>query len=125
MEESIFLKGSDDTPEVLFDKAKGIFEISGRSLPEDIVKFYQPIQKWLKEYVEDPNDETEFVFHLDYFNTSSTRKIIELIFELENIQKKGKKVKVIWKYASDDELMEEKGSEIKSVIKLPFEMRLV
>ncbi len=45
----------DDTPKVVLDKTKGIFEISGRSLPEDTVQFFKPILEWLRAYKNDPN----------------------------------------------------------------------
>ena len=39
----INIQGTDDTPSVVLDKDKGHFEISGRSLPEDVNMFYEPI----------------------------------------------------------------------------------
>ena len=33
--EILNLEGAEDTPKIILDKKNGIFEISGRSLPED------------------------------------------------------------------------------------------
>jgi len=48
--EVINIKGTDDTPSVTMDKDNGIFLIQGRSLPEDVTLFYQPILDWITEY---------------------------------------------------------------------------
>ena len=53
--EVIKIKGTDDTPTVILDKENGIFEISGRSLPEDVTTFYEPILSWLDDYQEEAN----------------------------------------------------------------------
>ncbi|MBI4645194.1 MAG: DUF1987 family protein [Bacteroidia bacterium] len=39
MEEALIIEPTDETPKVVFDPEKNIFEISGRSMPEDTVKF--------------------------------------------------------------------------------------
>ena len=44
--EVIKIVGTDDTPSVTLDVANEIFEISGRSLPEDVAVFYEPILDW-------------------------------------------------------------------------------
>ena len=80
------LEGTEDTPKVLFDKGNGIFELSGRSLPEDTAEFYEPILNWISEYATDLNDKTEFVFKLEYFNTASSKLILDLLSLLEDIE---------------------------------------
>ena len=47
--ETIKILGTDDTPNVILDANNEIFEISGRSLPEDVSAFYEPILSWLDE----------------------------------------------------------------------------
>ncbi len=44
--EVVNIKGTDDTPNVILDKDNAQFEISGRSLPEDVTMFYEPILPW-------------------------------------------------------------------------------
>lgn len=119
----IEIKKTDDAPYILLDKAEGKFEISGRSLPEDSFEFYAPIHQWLEEYVLAPNPNTELVMHLDYFNSSSARNIVEMLFILEKIQETGSEVKVTWLYSEDDDVMKSRGEEIGTVVELPFEVR--
>ena len=82
--EVIKIKGSDDTPNVILDAENGIFEISGRSLPEDVAAFYEPIIDWLDEYAESPNDKTVFDFKLEYFNTASSKLLLDVLLKLED-----------------------------------------
>ncbi len=116
---TLYLEGSDDTPKVILNKEKGIFEISGRSLPEDSVEFYSPVLAWIKEYKQSPNATTTFIFKLDYANTASSKLIQEVMFALEKI----KDLKIVWYFSKDDEDMEQAGQEFSEVIDIPFEFK--
>ncbi len=123
MFEKLYIKQTDDLPGVILDAKNNIFNIFGRVLPEDGNKFFKPIISWVSEYVKNPNPETEFCLRLDYYNSSTARMLIKTIVELEKIQETSNKVKIIWEYGEDDEVMEERGEELKSISYLPFELR--
>src|SRR5687767_955381 len=76
------LEGTEDTPKIILDKKNGIMEISGRSLPEDSTEFYKPVLDWIENYANDPNSSTVFVFKLEYFNTASSKLILDLLYAL-------------------------------------------
>jgi hypothetical protein len=115
--EIISLEGTEDTPRVILDSKNGIFEISGRSLPEDTAEFYQPVLDWLEAYAASPNSSTEFVFKLEYFNTASSKLILDILSKLEDISG----AKVHWYFHEDDEDMEEAGQEFSELVEVPFE----
>ncbi|MBQ5575736.1 MAG: DUF1987 domain-containing protein [Bacteroidales bacterium] len=117
----IKIQGTDDTPTVTLDKENNIFEISGRSLPEDVVVFYKPILEWLDEYKNDPLDQTVFNFKLEYFNTASSKLLLDVLLKLEDINNDGHEVLVKWHYPDDDEDMEEAGEEYSDIVDVPFE----
>ncbi|BDD10288.1 hypothetical protein FUAX_27200 [Fulvitalea axinellae] len=117
--EIINLEGTEDTPKILLDKKNGIFEISGRSLPEDSAEFYQPILDWIKSYGGDPNDKTEFEFKLEYFNTASSKLILDVLSALEDIDG----TRILWYFHEDDEDMEEAGEEFSELVDLSFEFK--
>jgi DNA polymerase III delta prime subunit len=117
----IKIQGTDDTPTVTLDKENNIFEISGRSLPEDVVAFYKPILEWLDEYKNDPLDLTVFNFKLEYFNTASSKLLLDVLLKLEDINNDGHEVLVKWHYPDDDEDMEEAGEEYSDIVDVPFE----
>lgn len=118
--EPLIIKATDSTPNVTLDKAHGIFEISGNSLPENVMAFYDPIMKWILAYVKEPNPSTTFVFKLTYFNTASSKTIFSLLSSLEPIIEKGCKVQIDWCYMEVDEDTLDAGKEYASVVKLPF-----
>lgn len=110
------LEGTDDTPAVILSKEKAIFQISGRSLPEDTVTFFEPVFTWLEAYAVRPNATTDFVFKLDYFNTASSKLILDLLNVLKNI----KGISVIWYAFEDDEEVMEYGKEFSEQVDIPF-----
>ncbi|MBN2213277.1 MAG: DUF1987 domain-containing protein [Bacteroidales bacterium] len=116
------IKATNDTPRVIFDPESDIFEISGRSLPEDVVSFYQPVIDWLDEYSRLPNEKTEFVFKYIYFNTATSKLIQDILIRLEQIYETGNDVVVIWYYEQDDEDMMDLGEEFKEYVDIPFEL---
>jgi len=118
----IIISATEDTPGIRLDAASDIFEISGRSLPEDVVKFYKPILDWLDEYAKSPNGMTVFNFKLSYFNTASSKIILDILMKLEGMHDDGKKISIKWHYPSDDEDMMEAGEEYADIVSVPIEM---
>jgi hypothetical protein len=119
--EAIKIKGTEDTPNVILDASENMMEISGRSLPEDVSSFYGPILTWLVEYAKNPNPKTVFNFKLVYFNTASSKLILDILMKLEEMVKKGNDILVKWYYPEDDEDMQEAGSEYADIVEVPFE----
>jgi hypothetical protein len=119
--EVIKIKGTDDTPSVILDKDNEIFEISGRSLPEDVTTFYEPILNWLDEYAENPNSKTVFSFKLVYFNTASSKLLLDILMKLEEMYENGNDILIKWFYPEDDEDMQEAGEEYAEIVDIPFE----
>lgn len=115
-------EGKQDTPAVHLDKEKGIFEISGKSFPADVSSFYAPILEWLEEYAANPNEETVFIMRMDYFNTASSKVILDILYQLEDINAEGHKVKIKWYYPDDDEDMLETGEEYDEIVDVEFQL---
>lgn len=125
MQKELKIEPSEFSPEVDFNADTGILSIQGRSMPEDIGSFFDPISGWVHEYINNASDLTEFRIFFEYYNSSTARRITEIIFDLEQLIEKGKQVKVVWSFKSDDQIMKENGEEISSVISLPFELKAV
>ena len=115
--QTLHLQGTEDTPRIILDKKNGAMEISGRSLPEDSTEFYRPVLDWIGEYATNPNATTTFVFKLEYFNTASSKVILDVLYALEDI----KGIKVQWYFHDEDEDMEEAGQEFSELVEIPFE----
>ncbi len=120
--ETIVREGTPKTPYVRLDGEKGIIEIKGRSIPENSIEFYKPLIDWLEEYGSNVDSDTAVNVQLEYFNTSSSKCILDIFKKLESIYKKGQKVEVNWYYEEDDEDMFEAGEDYQSIINIPFKM---
>ena len=119
--EALRIEQTDDSPEVILDKDGNLFGITGKSLPEDVVDFYQPVLDWLAAYSKDPNPETRFSIKLIYFNTASSKLILDLLMILETMVEEGHRVVVRWLSPSSDDDMLEAGKEYEEMVDVPFE----
>ncbi len=111
----IFIEESFKTPEIKGDAQLGQLSLKGRSLPEDAKTFYQPFKKWLQELYSSPSDSIDVVIELEYYNTASSKLIVNMLLSLEKLQS-SKKVSVLWLYDEDDIEMEETGQDFKNLI---------
>jgi len=121
--EKLHIVETDETPMVLLDAANLQFEFSGKSLPEDVTSFYGPILDWIDDYADEMDgEEAVFKFNLIYFNTASSKMILDIFMAIEGIVEDGKNVSVEWIYDEDDEDMEEAGEEYADIVEVPFKM---
>jgi hypothetical protein len=107
------------TPSVIFDPSKGLFEISGNSLPNNPHWFYMPILEWLDVYAENSNPETIFIFRLSHQNSSTKKMFHEILKVLERIHIGGKTVRLDWYYPADDEDLFQSGVEFEKSFSFP------
>ncbi len=119
---TIKIEAKEDTPMIVFDPENNIFEISGRSLPEDASLFYEPILDWLKEYAKSPNELTELHIKMNYFNTASSKLLLDILMIIEEMVENGHNCTIKWFYTEDDEDMEEAGEEYSELVDIPFEL---
>ncbi len=120
--ETLKMEGSFKSPSLLFDANTGVFEIKGRSLPENAVDVYEPVFKWLDEYSRNPKSSTVINVSLEYFNTSSSKLIFELFRKFEGLAASGHQVKVNWYYELDDIDLKEEGETFSQLLKVPVEL---
>ncbi len=123
MLEPLRIEPTEDHPRVVLDAQKNVFELSGRSLPEDAASFYGPVVDWMKTYLENPNDQTIFAVKLEYFNSSSANRIMRIFILLEEAYHADTNIKIVWYYHKNDALLHDRGKEIQEIIDLPFELK--
>ena len=119
--EALSIEGTAKTPSVKFDGQGGVIEIKGRSIPENSIEFYKPLVEWLESYSGSPMGLTQVNVQLEYFNTSSSKCILDVFKKLEAIHKGKNEVIINWFYEEDDEDMLEVGQEMSRMSKLSFE----
>lgn len=120
---SLYLAKTSKTPEVTFDPKSETFEIIGRSIPENSVEFYRPVMEWLEVYQKQSNISIPLVVKLEYFNTSSSKCLVDIFRKLEKMHQDGHRVVIKWYFEEEDEDMKESGEDFKDLLKLPLEMR--
>ena len=120
--EPLLIEGTPKTPSIRFEADQGLIEIKGRSIPENSIEFYKPLVDWLEKYSESPGQLTKVNIQLEYFNTSSSKCILDVFKKLESIHKAKHEVIINWYYEEDDEDMLEAGEDYESIIRVPFKM---
>ncbi len=120
--EAINIEGTPKTPKVNFDPEKGSLLLKGRSIPENSIEFYRPLVDWLDRYTGSPKAKTVCEIQLEYFNTSSSKCLLDLFKKLEQMNNSGADVVINWYYEEDDEDMLEAGEDYQSIINVPFKM---
>jgi len=124
--EPLIIAATQETPGVNFDKELNKFLLFGKSFPEEVKSFFDPIIYWLQEYETNANDETKFEIRLEYFNSATSTMLLEIFYTLEKIIcDRDKKVIVVWNYLEEDDDMLEVGTEYSEMIEIPFEFNVI
>ncbi len=111
-------EGTLNTPFISLNAESQVLTFSGRSLPENAPQFYSPVFDWCNAFLENCNKDlpTIFEFKLEYFNTSSSKLIYELLKLLSQLPN----LEVHWYYEPDDEDLIEAGEEFSELISAKF-----
>ena len=117
--ESIKLEGTPKTPTVEFSAENGVLLLKGRSIPENSIEFYKPLINWIENYSASAPSETVLNVQLEYFNTSSSKCLLDIFKRLERV---GNPVTINWYFEEDDEDMLEAGEDYDAIIDIPFKM---
>ena len=97
--ENLIIKGYRDKyyiPSVDFNAETGICELSGESFLESTVKFYNPLLDWLEEFAKVEKRPLVFNIKLSYYNTSSAKRILDILHILKAYEDNGGDVTVNW-----------------------------
>ena len=114
----LYISASTKTPEINF-KQDGIFSIRGNSYPEDVHKFYDPINSWVEMFLKTNSTIVHLNISLDYINTSSIMVLLSLIMYIKSQSKAD--VKVTWLHEIDDEDSLATGKDLQSLSELQFD----
>lgn len=109
---SLVIQQTDSTPEISFLQ-KGELKVTGRSLPEDVHKFYDPLIEWVRKL---DVKKVKVDLKLEYLNTSSTKKLLNLLIALDENQQIDQ-IDVNWYYEFDDLEMEDLGGIYEDELK--------
>ncbi len=103
--ENLKIEGSHKNffiPSVDFNSSTGICQISGESFLEDTMAFYNPVLEWLENYIDSVKGPIALIIKLTYFNTSTSRSILDILNLLKDYQDEGGEVVVNWHFDEND-----------------------
>jgi hypothetical protein len=84
---NLIIEESARTPHVELNALTGDFIFSGKSIPENAAKVYEPVLDWVTEYINSPRPTTNLRLNLEYFNTSSSlwlAKIFKVLVKIND-----------------------------------------
>lgn len=117
--QNFILAKTPKSPKVIMDAEKGHIEFKGSSIMENSRAYYEPIFKWINEYIKEPKD-TLVHIDLEYFNSSSAKAFLTVLKSLALVKPAGFMIKIEWCYPKEDEDMLESGKNYASVIDADF-----
>ncbi|NDF60651.1 MAG: DUF1987 domain-containing protein, partial [Crocinitomicaceae bacterium] len=79
--ERYYVEATKMTPQIILDVQNQTFSMTGNSRPENPMQFYKPMFDWLNAYIPTASDKLVFEVKMDYFNTSTSKILLDL-FEL-------------------------------------------
>ncbi|KPK87608.1 MAG: hypothetical protein AMS27_02160 [Bacteroides sp. SM23_62_1] len=127
--ENLTIAATDFTPEVSFNIESLIFRIGGVSRPEDVRNFYDQIIDWLSNlgnyFSKNKSADSGMYkvlmeFRLAYFNSASSKQIIEILNCIKRFKVYGIDLEVNWYYDEGDEQMRDDGEELAEACDLEF-----
>ena len=111
--QDIYIAPERDKPEVDFRFSQHHLALRGESFPENALAFYGPLTSAIMEYLGRTADQQIRVdVELRYFNSSSTKILLNLFRMLDQASSNGNTVHVNWLHDPDDDTVLEFGNDI-------------
>ena len=86
MMKELIIEQATNTPLIDLNRVTGDLLFSGRSIPENATKVYEPVINWVKEYILEPNPTSNLRLDLEYFNTASSIYLARILKILGQIK---------------------------------------
>jgi len=109
-------------PVVDFNADTGVCEISGESYLEQVDEFFRPLTDWLRQYVQTNPKNITFNFNLSYYNTSSSKKILEMLKILSEYSQAGNSLTINWFFEPTDADLIEDAEDFMMITGLRFNL---
>lgn len=84
--ENIVIEGTSKTPQIDFNHLTGELVLSGKSIPANAAKLYEPLLNWINYYIRSPRHITNLRLNLEYYNSASSLWIAKMVRELSRIK---------------------------------------
>jgi len=101
------------TPYILIDEKKAYMRFEGRSFHENVVEFYKDVNNWLDTYLETDFGTFTFDFEMNYFNSSTSKLLHNMLTKMDEHASDKKKVIVNWITTEDNDIITECGEDFQ------------
>ena len=109
----LIIEETKSTPYINFDDSKHLLAIRGESYPENAASFYAPVFQWLDSYLAALSAEITVNLQISYFNSSSSKVLMDFFDRLEEVAGRGNTVTINWRYHEENDMALEYGEEFK------------
>ncbi|MEI6048483.1 MAG: DUF1987 domain-containing protein [Bacteroidota bacterium] len=116
--EELRISRTKNTPEVVLN-SEGRIKIKGRSIHENVIDFYTPVEDWISTYIVNPAEVTIVDFNLEYFNSASAKVFVHLLQKITYVTLKHKKYIFNWFYEEGDDDILERGEYFATILGVP------
>ncbi len=116
--EPVYIEGTKRTPFVSLDPS-GKFKIRGRSIQENPSGFFEPLITWIRSYIGSYPDTITLDIELEYFNSGSSRYILDILDLLRKEIPQGE-LTINWYFEYGDDDLLERGQYYESILNVKF-----
>lgn len=118
--ERFYREATETTPEIIFDLDMNKFSIKGKSMFIHVDEFYDPVINWLKNLEGKLIHPITVDFDLEYFNIISSKRILFILYTLNELRNNGLDIQISWNFSIEDDDMREVGEDYACMVNLPF-----
>ena len=119
----LYLRPSRTTPLVILDDASGNCYLIGDSMPENSMEFYGQLMVWMDRHLPTMAGPVRWHFRMQYFNTSSTKGLYQMLARVKTEILAGKQHEILWDVENGDEFMRESGENFIELLDLELTFR--
>ena len=116
-----YKESTKETPLVSLNSEKGVLLIDGNCESETPDEFFTEITDWINNYSKKPQETTTLTINLGGINISSSKYLLNIIYQLEALHKENFKVRIRWVYKNGEDGNYELGKDYDEMVSFPFE----
>ena len=116
-----YKESTKETPIVSLNSEKGVLLIDGNCELETPDEFFSEITDWINNYSKKPQETTTLTINLGGINISSSKYLLNIIYQLEALHKENFKVRIRWVYKNGEDGNYELGKDYDEMVSFPFE----
>ena len=108
---------TESTPYVLIDEDAGYIRFKGECYAENTIEFFKKTTDWLTGYLATDFKPLIFDIELEYFNSSSSKLLYNMLKSMDARAQHGKDVTINWYVAEGNDIILESGEDFKDELK--------